>query len=566
MVTKKELIIWIKENGYDEIKDKFSPGMELRVNKHSSIKEAIFYYSPDIKNINSISSLICERILYIIYDIDIQKTCPVCKIPIPIKKINCSQKCMFQNKNIILQRQQTCLEKYGTTNPSYSLEIKNKISIANKLNASTALTKRKKTNKLLYGKEFLLQDNVYKNKVKSTTMERYGVDNYFKHPDLIENNKVHRANRTDEEKQILKHNSDIKKFKTNFNNGLYHYKNVVPLFTEDDWNLEITERKYLCLEGNHEFYRYSTNVTRCTICYPVNKSLAESELYNFISSLYSGEILKTDRQTIKPLELDLCIPEKKFAIEYHGLMWHSYGEGESWDKLNNLEKENRDYHLTKTNKCIEKGIQLFHIFENEWEDDVKKEIWKSIIKTKLGLNETIGARECEIKELTNKEKESFLNDNHLQGNINASVTLGLIYNKEIVCVLSMGIPRNNKKYKWEILRFVNKKGISVVKGFVRLLTNFRKTYSGNIITFADKRYSTGNLYIVNKFVEMPDSKPNPWYCLPRKMKLEHRLSYQKHMLSKKLEKFDPALSERENMFNNGWRVIYDCGNKVFVID
>lgn len=560
MISKEELIVWIKENGYHKETDKFSPGMEKRINHQPTIKEAILYYTPYIEN------SICEKILYILHNVEQQKLCPVCKIPIPFKKTNCSIKCLNLNPDTVFRREQTCLKKYGVTNPSYVQEIKDKISESNKQNADQSLIKRKQTNKELYGTEFLLQQTEYINKAKATTINRYGVDNIFKTPEFIKQNIERRKNISSDEKEERRHRSYISKFKTNFRKELYHYKDSVPLFTENDWYLDITERKYFCLICNKEFCRYSTNITRCIHCYPIDKSLAESEIYDFITSLYSGEVLQTDRQTIKPLELDLYIPDKKLAIEYHGLMWHSYGEGESWERLNNIEKENKEYHLNKTNKCIEKEIQLLHIFENEWEDDIKKEIWKSIIKTKLGFNKIIGARECKIKELSNKEKETFLNDNHLQGNINASVNLGLLYNEEIVCLLSMGIPRYKKNFVWEILRYANKKDISVVGGFARLLSNFRKTNIGNIITYADKRYSNGNLYKQNNFTELPDSKPDYWYCLPRKMKLEHRSNYQKHMLYKKLEKFDPALSELENMFNNGWRVIYDCGNKIFTLD
>lgn len=45
---------------------------------------------------------------------------------------------------------------------------------------------------------------------------------------------------------------------------------------------------------------------------------------------------------------------------------------------------------------------------------------------------------------------------------------------------------------------------------------------------------------------------------------ESRNKYQKHKLKNLLENFDPKLSEIENMVNNGFDRIWDCGNKVFV--
>jgi len=72
-------------------------------------------------------------------------------------------------------------------------------------------------------------------------------------------------------------------------------------------------------------------------------------------------------------ELDIFIPSHNLAIEYNGLYWHSENSG----------KKNRNYHLNKTLECQKKNIILIHIFEDEWNNPIKKNIWKSIIKNKL---------------------------------------------------------------------------------------------------------------------------------------------------------------------------------------
>ena len=62
------------------------------------------------------------------------------------------------------------------------------------------------------------------------------------------------------------------------------------------------------------------------------------------------------------------------------------------------------------------------------------------------------------------------------------------------------------------------------------------------------------------------SKPNYWYF---KIKSDYhtllnRIPYQKHRQEKILEKFDPEMSEPENMRANGYDRIFDCGNLVFI--
>ena len=53
------------------------------------------------------------------------------------------------------------------------------------------------------------------------------------------------------------------------------------------------------------------------------------------------------------------------------------------------------------------GIKLYHIFSDEWIKN--KEIVKSKIKNILGLSgKKIYARKCDVREITTKEKNTFL--------------------------------------------------------------------------------------------------------------------------------------------------------------
>jgi len=40
----------------------------------------------------------------------------------------------------------------------------------------------------------------------------------------------------------------------------------------------------------------------------------------------------------------------------------------------------------------------------------------------------------------------------------------------------------------------------------------------------------------------------------------HRFSFAKQFLHKKIKNYDPSLSESENMKNNGFSKVYDCGS------
>jgi hypothetical protein len=316
--------------------------------------------------------------------------------------------------------------------------------------------------------------------------------------------------------------------------------------------------KFMCECGNivenrklnNILYRHDTKCRNCT----ANTSNFEEQIYSFIKEIYSGDIITNSRSIIPPLELDIYIPEKNIAFECDGLYWHSEGNG-----------KDKNYHLNKTKECEKKGIQLIHIFENEWFN--KQNIVKSIVKSKLGLNKRIGANKTKCYFIHSKEAKKFIQENHIQGKDNSKIYLGLEYQNELVAIMSFGKPRYNKHYDWELVRFVSKEGINVVGGAGKLLNGFKKQYSGSIITYADKRYSNGNMYEKLGFKLLQESTPNYFYFSKNdKFSLKSRVQFQKHKLKSKLEIFDSKNSEYVNMINNGWNRIFDCGNKVYVLN
>ena len=95
----------------------------------------------------------------------------------------------------------------------------------------------------------------------------------------------------------------------------------------------------------------------------------------------------------------------------------------------------KDYHLIKTNLVEKQGYQLIHIFEHEWIN--KQEIIKSKLKSLLNIDQTrIYARKCIIKEISAKEKNTFLNQFHIQGEDKSKIKLGLFYQYELVAVMT----------------------------------------------------------------------------------------------------------------------------------
>jgi len=214
----------------------------------------------------------------------------------------------------------------------------------------------------------------------------------------------------------------------------------------------------------------------------------------------------------------------------------------------------------KTELCEEKDIHLFHIFENEWNNHILQDIWKSKILYKLNkIENKIYARKCIIKEISKNEEMEFLEYNHLQGYTPSKIKLGMFFENELVSVLTIGKSRF-KKNEFELLRFATKNYTIVVGAFSKFLKHLKKFNLDNLYSYGNRRWTfKNNVYSKYSNTELIDiTKPNYFYI--KNNQIYNRMNFQKHKLSKILDTFDPNLSEIDNVLNNEYRIIFDCGN------
>jgi hypothetical protein len=116
----------------------------------------------------------------------------------------------------------------------------------------------------------------------------------------------------------------------------------------------------------------------------------------------------------------------------------------------------------------------------------------------------------------------------------------------------------------ELLRFCNKIHTKTMGGASKLFSYFIKNfYYDKIKSYSDIRYSEGELYERLGFSFKHQSQPNYWYFKTNSYELFHRSGFQKHLLQKKLKNFDPNLTEHQNMLNNDYQRIFDCGSRVY---
>lgn len=492
----------------------------------------------------------------------------------------------FQDENIKQKIKDTNLAKYGAENPSQNLLVRNKISatIKNtfKNNRSFILDKRKETCTEKYGVESFSKTPDFLDKVKSTNIEKYGVNwrqessewknnvkRYFIEKYGVENpfqdegikQKIKDTNlakygvenpsqcKTVQDKKI---NTSLKQ------HGVQHFSQKH--FSDD--TLSILDNKDALLQycistpNPHQglginkttLHRYLQKYDIKELVVKKHTSAMEIYISNFIKEL-GFTVINGVRSLISPYEIDIYIPELQIAIECNGAYWHS--------ELNGKDK---NYHLNKTNLCEKIGVSLIHIFDYEYLNFT--DIVLSRILSKLGKSAFKSyARKLKTCVVNKEDEIKFLNATHIQQYTNSSVCYGLKSDNSLLAVMSFKKSRYNKNYEWELLRYSSIG--NCVGGMGKLFNLFLKEYNPkSIITYADIRWNTGKSYESIGFSRSDDSLPGYYYTKDYKI-LENRLKYQKHKLPNMLSDFDPGLTEWENMQNNGYDRIWDCGNKVF---
>ena len=283
----------------------------------------------------------------------------------------------------------------------------------------------------------------------------------------------------------------------------------------------------------------------------IRLSIAENEIYEYCKSLYPLAE-QSNRSMINPYELDIYIPEINVAIEYNGLLWHS-------EKY----KDDKNYHLKKLNACKEKGIKLLQIFEDEYVNN--KEIvfdkLKHILK-KCENQPKIMGRKCEVKQISKKESEEFLNKYHIQGFAYSTYHFGAFYNDELIAVMSF---KEEKKglNKWELTRFASNSNYVCQGVGGKLFNYFIKNYNPlEIKSFADRRWTINeenNIYLQLGFKFDSYTAPDyRYFKISDGVVRQHKFGFRKNILHKKYG-LPLTMSETEMTEKLGYVKVYDCG-------
>lgn len=305
----------------------------------------------------------------------------------------------------------------------------------------------------------------------------------------------------------------------------------------------------------------------------LSMSYMEEEIYELLvnSGVDSNLIIKHDRQSIKPLELDISIPSMHLAFECNPTATHN--SSFPYKGLDQIETTPKNYHRDKTNRCNDSDIFVFHIFGYEWQ--YKKPIIESMIRNIVSNNMyRIYARNCEIRNVEWEESVDFLNANHRQGSATSPVRLGLYYNDELVSLMTFSHTRNSIGRKdtdsnncWELVRYCSQLNTSVVGGASKLFKYFITNYCPKEIrSYSDRARARGNLYEKLGFRLNSIIEPGYVWVDVATDQPVNRLNTQKHKLKTFLkdDNLDMNKSEKQIMEEHGYAQVFDSGNLLWI--
>ena len=285
----------------------------------------------------------------------------------------------------------------------------------------------------------------------------------------------------------------------------------------------------------------------CSQCVVVSGSNGEKLLGDFIEGL-GLEVHRGRRDLLGDfkLELDIYVPEKKVAIEFNGVYWHS-------EKF-----IPPTYHYDKFQLAQERSIRLLQVWEDDWMK--RPEVVEEHLKQVLGKSKSVkvSARQTDVVTLNTSESQEFLEAYHIQGHTSATVYLGLKHGETLVALAAFKKLGPN----YTLVRYATSDNVR--GGHSKLVSYFERTYNySQLVTFADLSFSVGDLYLKTGWVE--DKVLPPDYSYLRGNVRRHKFGYRlKRFKEDPNLLWEPGKTEKELAHMNKLLRVYDAGKIRFI--
>ena len=504
----------------------------------------------------------------------------------------------FQSEEIKEKSRKTLRDKYGVENISQVSEIKEKKKQTNLRKygvenvwskGSPILDKVKETNIDRYGTDNPWSSNVVKEKIKNTNLDRYGVEYPLQSEDVkqtmfnnnFEKYGVKNIQQVDSIKEKTRQ-TNLERYGVEYGLSSDEIKNKIKQANLERYGHENAMKSDAVKEKMRQ-----TNLERYGVSYTLQDKETKDKIRQTNLEKYGVEyycmtddcisknkvhrISKINKEFYNKLlnngidcELEYYIGTKGFDIKSNNTLIEinpSYTHNSTFEakfKTSSIPPKEHDYHLNKTKLANEHNLHCIHIFD--W-DDKDKIVNLLLPKTQLY------ARKCELKEVSIKDANDFLNLYHLQGSLmKQEVCLGLYYNDELIELMTFGKPRYNKNYEYELLRLCTHKDYRVTGGTQRLFKYFVDNFKPeSIISYCDISKFSGEVYDKLGFTLKSTSKPaRHWYNIKTGQHITDNLLRQRGFDQLFGTNYGKGTSNDLLMLEHNFVEVYDCGQSTYI--
>ena len=400
----------------------------------------------------------------------------------------CSAKCAANDPGLRESARATLKERYGVDHYSktdeYSAKVRattlDRYGVDNYSRTEEYRRRARETSLAKWGVDSFTKTEEYVRKAKESYLRRWGVDSYLKTEEGRSRMRRAILERHGKDSVLKEETFRARNFAIASDPSYVAYVGGGVSSFRCDLGMGHT----FSIDTDNYFGRKRSGNALCTVCNPISSSasIKEAALRDYIASIYQGEIVPSHRDG---MELDIYLPGMAIGFEMNGLYWHS-------DRC-----REKGYHLRKTEHFRDRGVRVFHVWEDDWAH--RQDVVKSQVRHVLGLAETrVHARRCSVREVGTKLCRGFLDANHVQGHAASSVKLGLFDGERLVSVMTFDRYEGRKKMgegEYNLNRFCCLMGHSVPGAASKLLARFvSEMRPTRIISYADRDWSAGGLY------------------------------------------------------------------------
>lgn len=416
-------------------------------------------------------------------------------------------------------------EKYGCRNPLGAKEVRDKVKQTNLERygaehnwgkGSTVWETIKETNRQKYGTDYVVQSDYFKEKAKETCLEHYGEE----HPMWSEEVKA-KVRQTCMER--------------------YGVPNV-----RCKGSPVLEKLKQICLEKYGVPYFCQTEQCKQA----ANALISETNKYIHNRLKELGIETEYEKQ-VGWYRYDLYLGDN-VLLDINPSYTHSAIVTDG-----RFKPKPKEYHYMRLKNAVVNGYTLIQLWD--WDN------WDKVISS-LAKRELIYARKCELKEVSTKDANEFLQKYHFQNSCQGqTVCLGLYHENELIELMTFGIPRYNKNYQWELLRLCTKFGYTVVGGASRLLKHFEQEYiPQSLLSYCDLSKFSGKVYEELGFKDIGMSISKHWSNCTEDFHFTDNLLRQLGADKLLGTEYGKGTSNEEIMKLHNYIPVYDAGQKTYL--